>query len=259
MKKLPWPLWMLKIRANFYKTILINFRLLPLRDAVKLPIVLIGNVKIKGCRGCVEWINVPKIHVGMLIVGELPDDNHGSFKKYTTRLKVQGKLVLEDHIHIRGGGSFIVGEKAIMTIGKDTMLNSFNRIWCTNSIQIGRNIRTSWEVQIFDSNFHYLIDEKGYTRRCEGNVIIGNNVWIGNRCTINKGSVLPDFCVVASGSIVNKDFSEYGEKVTIGGMPAKYLRSGFRRLFNRRIQQEVNTFFHNNPEAKDYYVGENVI
>ena len=90
-------------------------------------------------------------------------------------------------------------------------------------------------------------------------MVIGNNVWIGNRCTINKGTVLPDFCVVASGSYVNKDFSEYGEKATIGGMPAKYIRSGYRRLFDRKKQQEVNDFFNDNPDANDYYIGEDVV
>ncbi len=259
MKKLPWPLWMMKIRANLLKTVIINFRLFAFRDAIKFPIVLIGNVKIKGCSGKIEWINAPKLHVGMLIIGELPDENHGSFRKYTTRLKIQGKLILEDHIHIRGGGSLIVGKNGTLSIGKDSMLNSYNRIWCTNSMKIGRNIRTSWEVQLFDSNFHYLVDQRGYVRRCEGSVVIGNNVWIGNRCTINKGTVLPDFCVVASGSYVNKDFSEYGEKATIGGMPAKYIRSGYRRLFDRKKQQEVNDFFNDNPDANDYYIGEDVV
>ena len=47
MKRLPLPLWLV-FRTNLIKTILFNFRLLPISQAIKLPMVLIGKVNISG-------------------------------------------------------------------------------------------------------------------------------------------------------------------------------------------------------------------
>jgi len=123
---------------------------------------------------------------------------------------------------------------------------------------IGLNTRLSWECQVFDSNFHYLVDNNGYTTKCLGEVIIGENVWIGNKVTINKGTVLPNKTIVGSGSFVNKDFSQYGEGCIVAGMPAKFIKSGYRRLFNYDKQTEVDEFFKNNPKENKYFVGNEI-
>lgn len=256
MKRLPLPLWLV-FKTNLIKTIIINFRLLPKKQAWRLPIVLIGKVNISGCTGKV--IIKDPIYTGMAILGELPDETC-AFRSLTgMRLKIQGTLELESHIHLRGGGGIIVGKRGFLHIGRDTMINSYSLIWCVRNIFIGKYVRFSWNVQLFDSNFHYVIDEGGMTRNCSGEVTIGDNVWVGNHCTLNKGTVLPNSAIVASGSIVNKDFSKYGDKIMIGGTPAKYIKSGYRRLVDRKKQIEVDRYFADNPNCSEYFVGNDVI
>ena len=139
------------------------------------------------------------------------------------------------------------------------MVNNFSRIWCVKRIVIGDWFRTSWEVQLVDSIFHYMVDDKGITTPCGGEIIIGNQCWIGNRATINKGTKLTDKSIVGSGSLVNKDFTQYGEGSIIGGMPAKFIRSGYRRLFNGKKQMEIDRFFREHPEEKEFFVGNEII
>lgn len=55
-------------------------------------------------------------------------------------------------------------------------------------------------------------------------VIIGNDVWIGDRVLINSGVRLGDGCVVAAGSVVVKDVPPYA---IVGGIPAKIIKYRF--------------------------------
>lgn len=256
MKRLPLPLWLL-FRTNLIKTIILNFKLFPVSIAKKLPVVLIGKVNFSGSIGQITFTE--PIYTGMVIIGELPDDINAFKRNTPTRFKVAGNLVLGSHIHIRGGGVFNVGKDGKMTIGSYTLINSYCRVWCTSVMNIGNNVRVSWESQLFDSNFHYLVDDEGYTHDCKGRVEIGDNVWIGNRCTLSKGTVLPNYCIVGSGSFVSKDFSEFGERTIIGGAPAKYIKSGYRRLFDRTKQIEIDQFFKENPDKKDCFVGNDIV
>ena len=256
MKRVPLPLWLL-FRTNLIKTIILNFKLFPMNIAKKLPIVLLGKVNISGCTGHVGFSE--PIYTGMVIIGELPDDTNAFKRNSPSRFKVSGDLVFGKHIHIRGGGLFNVGKEGKMTIGNDTLINSYCRVWCTSVMNIGKNNRISWECQLFDSNFHYLVDDDGYVCNCKGKVEIGDNVWIGNRCTISKGCVLPNYSVVGSGSYVNKDFTEYGERSILGGVPAKYIKSGYRRLFDSKKELDVENFFENNPKLTKCFVGNDII
>lgn len=100
-KRLPFPIWLLKIGANIRKTIIVNFKLLSAKDAWKLPIIVLRNVNIKGCTGTVSFTQ--PIHYGMLIIGETPDEIVAE-RHPATRFKIAGKLIVGDRVHLRGGG-----------------------------------------------------------------------------------------------------------------------------------------------------------
>ena len=56
-----------------------------------------------------------------------------------------------------------------------------------------------------------------------------------------KGTCLPAYSVVASNSLVNKDFSGSGERCLIGGVPAKCLKQNVERLMCK--DAEVDRLF----------------
>ena len=64
-------------------------------------------------------------------------------------------------------------------------------------------------------------------------VFLDHNVWVANSCSIMRGSFLPAYTVVASNSLVNKNYSEIGEHCMIGGIPAKLITKGVERLLVR--------------------------
>ena len=52
-------------------------------------------------------------------------------------------------------------------------------------------------------------------------VVIGNDVWIGDRVIILPGVHVGDGAVLAAGAVVTKDVPEYA---IVGGTPAKVIR-----------------------------------
>lgn len=55
----------------------------------------------------------------------------------------------------------------------------------------------------------------------KGEVIIGDNVWIGDKCTILQNVHIGDGVIVAANSVVTKDVPPYS---VVGGNPAKVLK-----------------------------------
>jgi virginiamycin A acetyltransferase len=56
------------------------------------------------------------------------------------------------------------------------------------------------------------------------NIIIGNNVWIGDRVTILPGVVVGNSSIIAAGAVVTKDVPAY---TVVGGTPAKFIKYRF--------------------------------
>ena len=66
-----------------------------------------------------------------------------------------------------------------------------------------------------DSDHHDIIDFSGKVMNPACPVTIGSHVWLGCRTTLLKGCTLPDNCVVASGSVLARAFTE--SNTVIGG------------------------------------------
>jgi len=58
----------------------------------------------------------------------------------------------------------------------------------------------------------------------KGDIIIGNDVWIGFEAVIMAGVTIGDGAIVASRAVVNKDVSPY---TIVGGVPAKPIRKRY--------------------------------
>lgn len=100
-----------------------------------------------------------------------------------------------------------------------------------------------------------MMDTNGVAKRHTGKVIIGDSCWVGNKVTINKGTVLPNQTIVAGSSLVNKDFTQYGEAATIGGLPAKFITQGIRRIVNLKKEVELDAYFKEHPNEETCEVG----
>lgn len=72
-----------------------------------------------------------------------------------------------------------------------------------------------------NNTFNLEIVEKDSDFQDYASIMIGNDVWIGARCTVLDGVTIGDGAVVASGAVVTKNVPPYA---IVGGVPAKIIR-----------------------------------
>ena len=110
-----------------------------------------------------------------------------------------------------------------ISIGKNCQIcNHFTAICEGPGIEIGDNVLVGTSVNVYDTDFHEVDPERRLSGTPKmGKVVIEDNVWIGDRVTILKGSKIGKNSVVAAGAVVA---GEFPANVVIGGVPARVIR-----------------------------------
>jgi len=118
-------------------------------------------------------------------------------------------------------GCFIQSRGKLI-IGTHFFLNSFGRIVCHDSITIGDNVTVASGVSILDHDHNYQLDQN--TMRLHGYkskpVVIGSNVWVGEKVTILKGVSIGSNSIIAAGAVVTQAIPE---RSIAAGVPAKVI------------------------------------
>lgn len=119
---------------------------------------------------------------------------------------------------LEGGSTINVGSG--LSVYRDTNIVAKNG----KSITIGNECMFAREIMIRNNDGHVILDRKtGELLNPPEDIIIGDNVWLGMRVLVLKGTVIPNGSVVGAMSMVNKKFDE--EHILIAGSPAKKIRS----------------------------------
>lgn len=92
-----------------------------------------------------------------------------------------------------------------------------------SSIYIGKNCMISDGVTIRTSDSHPIYDDNGIRINPPSSVVIEDNVWIAQKCTIMKGVHVGKGSIVGLGSVVTKDIPNNTLSV---GVPAKNIKTG---------------------------------
>lgn len=212
--------------VNWTKTFYFNFKKFPFDTARKLPVFFYGRVKFHDLRG--EIILDSPIKTGMIGFGqtfELFKKEQGIAEFY-----LSGKLVFKGNAHFGKDCIVYIGPESYCEMGDMFALGSRGKVFCYNKVIFGNYVRIGFESQIMDTNFHQLINlEIGKKEPMVLPIQIGDYNWIGNRSTVMQKTITPNYCIIASNSLVNKDYSSFGENILIGGIPAKLLKNNISR------------------------------
>ena len=213
---------------NWFATLYINFKMLPLKKAVYFPIDVYRGIRINSLSGIIV-LKSDKLWRGMIKIG-----GRGSemFSGNKVVLDIKGFVVFHGQAEI-GYGTFVhVSEEAKLVLGNRVRIGAKCKIYCANKIEFGDEIDVSWESQIFDTNFHDIEEvDTGEMIPKSVPIQIGSYNWFGNRCEIMKGTITPDNTIVASNSLTNKNYLSYGNNIMLAGKPAKIVKTGVRRVF----------------------------
>ncbi|HYE12266.1 MAG TPA: acyltransferase [Patescibacteria group bacterium] len=201
------------------KTIYFNLKYFDFATAIKLPVLVSHRVVLLNTSG--KLIINANIRPGLIKIGF---GNVGIFDKKRSRSiwEVDGNIIFNGKCEIGHGSKICVGGTLIF--GNNFTISAESTILCYKKISFGDNCVLAWENLIMDTDHHKIIDKKtGKVINEDKEISIGNDVWIGCRCTILKGARIGNNCVVAANSTVTKEF--LGEEQIIGGTPCKILRN----------------------------------
>lgn len=227
------------LRCNFIKTVAFNFRMMPLKEALRLPVFFYGKVDLRSLKGKVKINHT--IYPGMIKIGI--KTKYVDTQVSNSRWTVNGLIVFNGPLEMARGSYVLVAEGAVLNLGTNRSFYGSNlKIFCFNRITIGDCVRITWECQIYDTSFHYLelVEKNNEVRPLQGEVFIGDRVWIGNRTTISKGAYIPSDTIVASNSLVNKSFSMIEPYGFLAGCPAVLKGTGIKRVFDRKYEAELD-------------------
>ena len=223
----------LGLMRNLHKTILFNFRYLPLRQAIKLPIIFVSKVKFINLKGKVLLNG--KVKTRMVVVGTRGNSLYQQLPNVVVWNNHGGTCVFSDQISFCNGLSIEIGVDGYLNFGENIYCGPMVRIACFDAITIKDNSRIAWETIILDTDFHQTINvethEKSVLTRP---VIIGKNNWIGLRSFVMKGTCTPDYCIVSAYSLLNKKYDVPSYSL-IGGSPAKFLKGNLYRDLDSHV------------------------
>jgi acetyltransferase-like isoleucine patch superfamily enzyme len=129
-----------------------------------------------------------------------------------------GKIDFGDNVNIH---SHTICHDGVFSVGNNAFFNAGSQIRCADAITFGDNIFVSYECLIFDSNTHSVDAAQrkqeitdGYpnetiqTKKSKLQVKtfpihIGNDVWIGTRAIIFKGTRIGNEVIVGAGAVLS--------------------------------------------------------
>ena len=120
------------------------------------------------------------------------------------------------------GSLFRVSKGGRLTFGNNVILGANNKVFCEKRIVMGDDVLSSWDCQFMDTDRHVITDLTTMTDNVTmADVVIGRHTWIGNGVTVNKGVRVPAESIIASHSLMNKDYSKETSNCVFAGIPAK--------------------------------------
>jgi acetyltransferase-like isoleucine patch superfamily enzyme len=103
-------------------------------------------------------------------------------------------------MEVHAGARFAIGQSSI---------NSGAVIICAHKMTIGSGCLIARHAMISDSDHHRTFDDSGRVTNCPKEVTIGDNVWLGIKSTVRRGSRIKSGSVVGANSLVMGKIKEH--------------------------------------------------
>ena len=205
---------------NWLASLYLNFKMLPFRQAIFLPLDIYYGVRFDSLKGSIV-LDTKNVHRGMVKFGAQGSD---MFQRKGCILAIDGILHLKGRCVFGCSNTIKILKGAELVIGNNAIFGAENLIFSGYKITFGNSFLSSWNCQFMDSDTHVIedIQTHEFTQSVKP-VKIGNHCWVGNNVKVNKGTKLSDNTIVASNSLLTKDFMQEGEYCILAGIPAKVI------------------------------------
>ena len=214
------------LRSILY-TIYFNFKYLPIKQAIHLPIILYkpkllkceGNIRIEG------EVKFGLISLGFYNCSIYPNtgivwENKG------------GTVVFKGSCSIGNDSYITIGSGAEVVFGDDFINTASLKLVSVRGITFGEKSRLGWGAMIMDTNFHPLYDLNTNTyKKASGKINIGNFNWFGTNCKVMHSVETPDRCIFGMNSVITRN-CEMKSYCVMGGSPVRILSENVIRDYD---------------------------
>lgn len=212
----------ISILISLPKTIYFNFKILPIKKAMKLPFYIQYDMQLgKLYKNNIE-IDAP-LKRFMIKIGIKNNDGISEFSKGFISVSKNAKIIFKNNIEIACGTTIRAIECGKIIFGNNFYCNKNCAFVSRKLIEIGDDVLIGWNVNIRDSDggTHYIVAD-GDKKENKKEIKIGKHVWICANVSILKGVKIGDNCVIAYNSCVIKAFEN--KNVIIAGYPARIVK-----------------------------------
>lgn len=196
---------------NFLRSLYFNFRYLPFKQAINLPVWITTNFRVHGLKR--GRLIICRPNRKSVIFGCWGSPGLQQMKGELLFSK-GSRLILRGHTVVSQGSVLRIDKGASMDLGEDFYCNKNCFFRASRNIVFGNDCLVGWNVQINTSDGHTILHD-GKQRASDLPVIIGNHVWITSNTVITKGVSIADGCIIAQGAVVAKSINE--QNALVGG------------------------------------------
>lgn len=151
------------------------------------------------------------------------------------QVHMKGKIRLGEYSSLRGGvylsGKIEIGRFSSINGPNVDIYSKVNKVIIGNFCSIARNI----SIQEFNHKMENLstflisknlFNENGFDITSKGDIVIGNDVWIGAHSVVLSGVKIGNGAIIAANSVVTKNIPPFA---IVGGNPAKIIKYRFNK------------------------------
>lgn len=177
-------------------------------------------------------------------------DRKASFKSQAnilrTRIDIRGssEVVLQEDVRLRNAELLVRGDANSLVIDKSSSFSGRIELYGDGNIvrigegtsirgallvahngkkiEIGSECLFSHDVELRTTDSHKIFDENGMRINEDGDISVGENVWLGVGVLILKGVKIGEGCVVGARSVVTSDLAM---RTLAVGSPARAVRT----------------------------------
>ncbi len=210
-------------RTNWPATLKLNFRLLPWRQACRLPIVAEGPLRIEIGEGA-RVVLPDDAGRGAIVLGS----RHETYKAGAGKgqCSIFGTWDAKGKIRIGLDSCLYIHRGATLTTGGDIYIARDSQIECAERVTIGDNVLAG-EIYICDSAGHPVMHGNDLQPMTKP-ITIGKGCYFGFRTTVLRGAAIPPHCVIGSGAVCTSDFVKAHPEghLLLTGVPAEVKACG---------------------------------
>lgn len=217
------------LRINWIKSAYINIRLLPVSQSFHFPIIVTGKLKIRSLTGHMTITCKPRF--GLVNIG--CDVDNMPIALQSAQLMVKGHLIINGDVILNQGANLVVWPKGVMELGNDVMICSGVVLKAVNKVSIGNHVMISSGCFIMDSSIHCLYNTLTLeVASPNGEIYIGDNVWLNMHTSIIKNGGVSNGCVTTQYAYIGKPMNPLDTNCLLSGQPAKIIKRNISQVHN---------------------------